>query len=61
MLLTKKKEDLSTREYVVKYALIYLNMRKIKDEGVAKIMESSENASALSGFCEGAEQFLFVM
>jgi hypothetical protein len=30
-------------QYILKYSFIYLNMKKVKDEGVTKIMENEEN------------------
>lgn len=36
------KKDLSDKEYVVKYALVYLGMKKIKDDNLNKLMEDNE-------------------
>jgi hypothetical protein len=41
LLFTKK--DVTDEEYIVKYALTYLGMKKIKDESVDKILKSDEN------------------
>ena len=30
-------------QYILKYSFIYLNMKKVKDEGVTKIMENEDN------------------
>jgi len=35
-------------------------MKKIKEEGIKKIMESEENATSMREFIEPAGQFLFV-
>ena len=43
MLLNKAISDLTNEEFLVKYSLIYLNMRKIKDENVTKVMENEDN------------------
>lgn len=37
------KKDLTDDEYIIKYALIYLGMKKIKDESITKIIQSDEN------------------
>ena len=37
-----QKKELTDKEYLVKYALIYLGMKKIKDESIKKILEDSE-------------------
>ena len=37
------KKDLSDKEYVVKYALVYLGMKKIKDDNLNKLMEDNED------------------
>jgi myosin-crossreactive antigen len=38
------KKDLTDPEYIVKYALTYLGMKKIKDESIEKILKGEENA-----------------
>ena len=37
------KKELTDDEYVIKYALIYLGMRKVRDENVAKILNDDNN------------------
>lgn len=37
------KKDVSDNEFIVKYSLIYLGMKKIKDESVVKILTNDEN------------------
>ena len=37
------KKDPSDDEYVLKYSLIYLGMRKIKDESITKILNDEAN------------------
>ena len=37
-----QKKDLSDKEYLVKYALIYLGMKKIKEESITKILSENE-------------------
>ncbi len=37
------KKDLTDEEFLIKYALIYLGMKKIKDENIEKILKSDEN------------------
>ena len=37
-----QKKELTDKEYLVKYSLIYLGMKKIKDESIKKILEDSE-------------------
>ena len=37
-----QKKDLSDKEYLVKYALIYLGMKKIKEESITKILSDNE-------------------
>ena len=37
-----KTKDLTDKEYLVKYSLIYLGMKKIKEESVKKILEDCE-------------------
>jgi hypothetical protein len=41
---------LTDAEFLVKYSLIYLNMRKIKDESVTKILEHEDNRNAFKAF-----------
>lgn len=37
------KKEINDDEYILKYALIYLGMRKIKEEQIKKIMDHEEN------------------
>jgi len=37
------KKDVSENEFIVKYSLIYLGMKKIKDESIVKILSNDEN------------------
>ena len=37
-----QKKDLTDKEYLVKYALIYLGMKKIKEESITKILADNE-------------------
>ena len=37
------KKEPTDDEYVVKYSLIYLGMRKVKDDSVQKIMNDDNN------------------
>lgn len=37
------KKEHTDDEYIVKYSLIYLGMRKIKDESIDKIFKNEEN------------------
>lgn len=53
------KKELTDDEYIIKFALIYLGMRKIKDENLTKIMNDDGNRSALGDF-QGRSNFLFV-
>jgi hypothetical protein len=53
------KKELSEEEYIVKYSLIYLGLKRIKDDAIQKIMQQDENKSALSDF-NGRANFLFV-
>lgn len=39
----KKEPNITPEEFIVKNALIYLGMRKIKDDSVDKIFKSEEN------------------
>jgi len=41
LLFTKK--DVTDEEYIVKYTLSYLGMKKIKDESIDKILKNDEN------------------
>jgi hypothetical protein len=49
---------LTDKEYVVKYALIYLGMKKIKDESLTKLMD--DNDSPIKDFF-GHASFLCVV
>ena len=42
MSLLQKKEGLSHNEFLVKYSLLYLNMRKIKDESIKAILANDD-------------------
>jgi hypothetical protein len=53
------KKELTDEDYIIKFALIYLGMRKIKDENLTKIMNDDANKSALGDFA-GRSNFLFV-
>jgi len=44
------KKDPTDDEYIVKYALIYLGMKKIKDESITKILNIDENKSSFNDF-----------
>lgn len=37
------KKELTEHEYLIKFSLIYLGMRKIKDENLKKIMDDETN------------------
>jgi hypothetical protein len=37
------KKEVSDNEFIVKYSLIYLGLKKIKDESVVKILSNDEN------------------
>lgn len=37
------KKELTEEEYIVKYSLIYLGLKRIKDESILKIMQQDEN------------------
>lgn len=37
------KKDLTDEEFVLKYALTYLGMKKIKEESIEKIMKNDDN------------------
>jgi hypothetical protein len=37
------KKEVNDEEFLVKYSLIYLGMKKIKDESVDKILKNDEN------------------
>jgi hypothetical protein len=37
------KKELSEEEYIVKYSLIYLGLKRIKDDAIQKIMQHDEN------------------
>lgn len=37
------KKELTDDEYVVKYALIYLGMKKIRDDAITKILNDDNN------------------
>jgi hypothetical protein len=43
MLLNKALNELTDAEFLVKYSLVYLNMKKIKDESITKILENEDN------------------
>jgi len=56
MLLNKAIADLTNEEFLVKYSLIYLNMRKIKDENITKLMENEDNRTAFKSFTEDTKK-----
>jgi len=58
MLFTKPIKELKDEEYILKYCFIYLNMRKVKDESVEKILAHDENKSAFDSFFK-TRPFLF--
>jgi hypothetical protein len=37
------KKDVTDDEYIIKYALIYLGMKRIKDEAIVKCITNDEN------------------
>ncbi len=37
------KKELTEEEYIVKYSLIYLGLKRIKDDSIQKIMQHDEN------------------
>jgi hypothetical protein len=43
MLFTKQIKDLTDEEYILKYCFIYLNMRKVKEESIEKILTHEDN------------------
>lgn len=53
------KKDLTDEEYIVKYSLIYLGMRKARDEEITKILQDDGNMSAFNDIT-GRASFLFV-
>lgn len=42
-ILNKTSKELSNEEYIVKYAITYLTMKKCKDDSVTKILENDDN------------------
>jgi hypothetical protein len=60
MLLNKALTELDDNEFLVKYSLIYLNMRKIKDESINKILENEDNKTAFKSFESTKQQFMLV-
>lgn len=58
-ILNKTSKELTNEEYIVKYSLTYLGMKKCKDDGVAKILENDDNKASFKIF-EGRQPFLFV-
>ena len=51
---------LSPAEYVLKYSLIYLGMRKLQDEKVDKIKTNEDNEHALKSFFDKERQDMFL-
>lgn len=43
LLFTKANSALSNEEYIIKYSLIYLGLRKAKDDSVEKIKTNEDN------------------
>ena len=37
------KKEITDEEFIYKYALIYLGMKKLKDDNLRKIMDHDEN------------------
>jgi hypothetical protein len=58
MLFTKPIKELKDEEYILKYCFIYLNMRKVKEESVEKILANDENKAAFDSFFK-TRPFLF--
>jgi len=58
-IMNKSSKELTNEEYIVKYAITYLQMKKTKDESVTKILENEDNKTAFKIF-EGKQPFLFV-
>ena len=44
------KKDVTDDEYIMKYSLIYLGMRKIRDESITKMLNDDNVRSALNDF-----------
>ena len=42
-IMNKSSKELTNEEYIVKYAITYLQMKKTKDESVTKILENEDN------------------
>ena len=42
-LFNKKEPNITYEEFIIKYSLIYLGMRRIKDESIDKIFKNEEN------------------
>jgi hypothetical protein len=40
---TKKEPNITDDEFIIKYSLIYLGMKRIKDESIDKIIKNEEN------------------
>jgi hypothetical protein len=53
------KKDITDEEYILKQSLIYLGMKRVRDDAISKITNDDGNKSALSDFV-GRMQFLFV-
>lgn len=62
-LFTKEVEKLTTEEYIIRYSLIYLGMRKIADDKLEKLRTNEDNVKALGEFLseEGRCMFLFAL
>lgn len=52
------KKDLTDEEFIVKYALIYLGLKKARDESIQKILNDDANRSAFNDI-SGRASFLF--
>lgn len=51
---------LSPGEYVLKYSLIYLGMRKLQDEKVDKIKANEDNDKAIKDFFGDSQLYMFL-
>jgi hypothetical protein len=57
------KDTLTNEEYVQKYSLIYLNLRKIAEDKLEKIKTNDENVKAMGDFLneDGRCMFMFAI
>jgi hypothetical protein len=56
-----QKETLTKEEYILKYSLIYLGLRKLPDDKLDKVKNNEDNQKYISDFLDDEGRAMFLL